>query len=176
MPFLYHLVINITRLCTWSQIFYQTFHQNWRIHKCRVDGWSHSGNVSAEKVFFSHTCFKQIYLSTKIIIIKNNCLWLSRWSCLGLLTREWGLPAELITARLHEFRRNTSSSTHNILIPLSSPSLPPPSALALICNRAHCEGGVYVYHQIRAFSLVVSSSNQQNHYCSTGEHLWEIRL
>lgn len=132
--------------------------------------------VSAEKVFFSHTCFKQIYLSTKIIIIKNNSLWLSRWSCLGLLTREWGLPAELITARLHEFRRNTSSSTHNILILLSSPSLPPPSALALICNRAHCEGGVYVYHQIRAFSLVVSSSNQQNHYCSTGEHLWEIRL
>lgn len=83
---------------------------------------------------------------------KQNSLWLSRGSCLGLLTREWGLPAELITACLHEYRRNTSSSTHNILILLSSPSVPPPSAPALICNRAHCEGGVYVYNQIRTVS------------------------
>lgn len=77
---------------------------------------------------------------------------MSRGSCLGLLTREWGLPAELITACLHENRRNASSSTHNIFILLSSPSVPPPSTPALICNRAHCEGGVYVYNQIRAFS------------------------
>lgn len=99
--------------------------------------------------------FGQIYLGAKTKKTNKKAthsLWLSRGSCFGLLTREWGFPAELITACLHEHRRNTSSSTHNILILLSSPSVPPPSTAALICNRAHCEGGVYVHNQIRAFA------------------------
>lgn len=76
-----------------------------------------------DSVFSPITAFRQKYLSTKI---KESSLWLSHRSCLGLLTRGWRLPAELITACLHEYRRNTSSTTHDILILLSSPSLLPP--------------------------------------------------
>lgn len=76
-----------------------------------------------DSVFSPITAFRQKYLSRKI---KESSLWLSHWSCLGLLTRGWRLPAEFITACLHEYRRNTSSTTHDILILLSSPSLLPP--------------------------------------------------
>lgn len=125
-----------------AKVIYQIFKIIGRIHKSRSDDWSHRAKISPETVFFSYNC-----LQTEIFEHKNkrNSLWLSRWSCLGLLTRGWRLPAEFITACLHEYWRNTSSSTHNILILLSSPSLPPPSSPALICNRAHGEDGLYVY-------------------------------
>lgn len=81
--------------------------------------------ILIQTVFFSYIC-----LQTEISEDENNKknrLWLSCWRCLGLLTRGWGLPAEFNAARLHGYRRNTSSSTHNILILLSSPpSLPLP--------------------------------------------------
>lgn len=122
-------------------------------------------------VFSPLTAFRQKYLSRKI---KESSLWLSHWSCLGLLTRGWGLPAEFLTACLHEYRRNTSSTTHGILILLSSPSLLPPLSWYVTELIVKTDYTCIIKAGLPPRPPFVPSSDQQDYYCSTGEHIWTV--